>query len=327
MFRLKAAKALAIGSIAALALAGCSSTSDDKPAAGGDTKGGLISLVTSPLDNPYWTTEANTVKSEGEKLGYKVNVASHNQDPKKESDLIDTAISNKSVAIVLDPAGADSSIGNVKKATDAGIPVFLVNAEINESGIAKAQLVSNNAQGAVLGAQQFVEAMGSTGKYVEIKGLSTDTNAEVRSSGYASVLGQYPDMELVQQETADWDQKKGFDKMQLMLQAHPDITGVISGNDQMALGAIAALKQAGMLDKVVVGGFDGAPDAVNAVGAGEMAYTVVQPVVDFSTAVVEQIDSYLKTGKTGVDNEKQSFDCFLVTKDTASEWVDFQHKG
>ncbi|UCR87819.1 D-ribose ABC transporter substrate-binding protein [Mycetocola spongiae] len=327
MFRLKAAKALAIGSIAALALAGCSSTSDDKPAAGGDTKGGLISLVTSPLDNPYWTTEANTVKSEGEKLGYKVNVASHNQDPKKESDLIDTAISNKSVAIVLDPAGADSSIGNVKKATDAGIPVFLVNAEINESGIAKAQLVSNNAQGAVLGAQQFVEAMGSTGKYVEIKGLSTDTNAEVRSSGYASVLGQYPDMELVQQETADWDQKKGFDKMQLMLQAHPDITGVISGNDQMALGAIAALKQAGMLDKVVVGGFDGAPDAVTAVGAGEMAYTVVQPVVDFSTAVVEQIDSYLKTGKTGVDNEKQSFDCFLVTKDTASEWVDFQHKG
>lgn len=327
MIRTKAAKALAIGFVAALALTGCSSAKDDAAAPSGDTKGGLISLVTSPLDNPYWTTEANTVKAEGESLGYKVNIASHNQDPKKESDLIDTAISNKSVAIVLDPAGADSSIGNVKKATDAGIPVFLVNAEINEDGIAKSQLVSNNAQGAVLGAQQFVEAMGSTGKFVELVGLSTDTNAAVRSNGYASVLGQYPDMELVQQESADWDQKKGFDKMQLMLQAHPDITGVISGNDQMALGAIAALKQAGMLDKVVVGGFDGAPDAVNAVESGEMAYTIVQPVVDFSTAVVQQIDSFLKTGETGVANEKQAFDCFLVTSENAAEWENFQKKG
>ncbi|MCS4276848.1 erythritol transport system substrate-binding protein [Mycetocola sp. BIGb0189] len=327
MFRSKAAKALAIGALAALTLSGCAAGGSDKPADGKDTKGGLISLVTSPLDNPYWTTEANTVKAEGEKLGYKVNISSHAQDPKKESDLIDTAISNKSVAIVLDPAGADSSIGNVRRATDAGIPVFLVNAEINTSGLAKAQLVSNNAQGAVLGAQQFVQAMGNSGKYVELKGLSTDTNAEVRSTGYASVLGQFPELELVQQETADWDQKKGFDKMQLMLQAHPDIKGVISGNDQMALGAIAALKQAGMLDRVVVGGFDGAPDAVTAVGAGELAYTVVQPVVDFSTAVVKQIDEFLKTGKTGVKDEKQSFDCFLVTKETASEWVDFQRKG
>lgn len=325
MLRWKAAKALAIGSIAALALAGCSSADEAKPSASTETKGGLISLVTSPLDNPYWTTEANTIKKVGEEKGYTVNVASHDQDPKKESDLIDTAITNKSVAIVMDPAGADSSIGNVKKATDAGIPVFLVNAEINEDGLAKAQLVSNNAQGAVLGAQQFVEAMGSTGKYVELVGLSTDTNAAVRSNGYASVLGQFPDMELVQQETADWDQKKGFDKMQLMLQAHPDITGVIAGNDQMALGAIAALKGAGMLDKVVVGGFDGAPDAVAAVTSGEMAYTVVQPVVDFSTAVVEQIDSFLTTGKTGVDTEKQSFDCFLVTKENSADWVDFQN--
>lgn len=66
-----------------------------------------------------------------------------------------------------------------------------------------------------------------------------------------------------------------------MLQANPDIKGVISGNDEMALGAIAALKEAGKIDQVKVGAFDGSPDAVDAVKAGTLAYTVLQPVAVF----------------------------------------------
>jgi erythritol transport system substrate-binding protein len=328
MFR-KATVVATVG-VALVALAGCSSsgssssaTSNATKAPGSSAKGGLISLITSNLDNPYWTAEANAVKEEATKLGYKTNVTSHQQDPKKEADLIDAAITNKSVAIILDNAGADSSIGDVQKATNAGIPVFLVNAEINKDGIAKAQLVSNNAQGAAIGAQQFVKAMGSKGTYVELVGLSTDTNAAVRSNGYKSVLSQYPDLKLLQQETADWDQKKGFDKMQLMLQAHPDITGVISGNDQMALGAIAAIKQAGKSGKILVGGFDGSPEAAAAVKDGALAYTVLQPVVDFSKLAVDQADQYLKTGKTGAASEKQSFDCALITKANIDKYTSF----
>ncbi|MGW3628386.1 substrate-binding domain-containing protein [Streptomyces sp. NPDC000880] len=305
---------------------GSSSSTAESAASAKNTKGGLISLITSNLDNPYWTAEADAVKEQGTKLGYKVNVVSHQQDPKKESDLIDTAITNKSVAIILDNAGADSSIGDVQKATDAGIPVFLVNAEINKTGLAEGQLVSNNAQGAVLGAQQFVKVMGGKGKYVELLGLSTDTNASVRSNGYKSVLSQYPEMQLLQQEAADWDQQKGFDKMQLMLQAHPDVQGVIAGNDQMALGAIAAIKQAGKAGKIVVGGFDGSPDAVQAVEQGELAYTVLQPVVEFSKLAVDMADKYLKTGKTGGSSEKQAFDCTLITKDNVGGYSNFSLK-
>ena len=314
--------------IAVLALTGCGSSDSGDNSKGGDKSkvGGRISLITSNLDNPYWTAEANAVKAEATKLGYTTNVTSHQQDPKKESDLIDTAITNKSAAIILDNAGADSSIGDVQKAEKAGIPVFLVNAEINKEGVAKSQLVSNNAQGAGVGAQEFVKAMGSKGKYVELVGLSTDTNAAVRSKGYKSVLSQYPDMELVQQETADWDQKKGFDKMQTMLQAHPDIKGVISGNDEMALGAIAALKQAGKLKQVVVGGFDGSPEAANAVKDGSLAYTVLQPVVEFSKLAVQQVDKYLKTGKTGASQEKQAFDCTLINKDNIDKYTSFALK-
>jgi len=105
--------------------------------------------------------------------------------------------------------------------------------------------------------------------YVELMGPLSDNNAATRSNGYQTVLGQYPDLEKVASDIANWDRTQGRNKMQSMLQSHPDIKGVISGNDEMALGAIAALKQEGKLEDVVVGGFDGSPDAVDAVRAGE----------------------------------------------------------
>ncbi len=282
---------------------------------------GLMTIIVNDPSNPYWFTEGEVAKATAEKLGYTANVGAHKGDTNTESNLIDTAITNKSVAIILDPANADGSVGAVKKAVAAGIPVILVNAEINQEGLAKGQLVSNNAQGAALGAQQWVEAVGDAGKYAELFGAPADNNAATRSNGYETVLTQYPDLEKVAKEVADWDRTKGHDKMQSMLQAHPDIIGVISGNDEMALGAIAALKEAGKLDQVKVGGFDGSPDAVAAIKAGELQYTVLQPVAVFSEAAVKQADNVIKTGSTGVDTEKQLFDCLLITKDNVDKYT------
>jgi erythritol transport system substrate-binding protein len=282
---------------------------------------GLISIIVTDPANPYWLTEGEVARQTAEDLGYTANVAAHKADTNTESTLIDTAITNKSVAIILDPANADGSIGAVKKAVDAGIPVFLVNAEINQDGLATAQLVSNNAQGAALGAQAWVEAVGDTGRYVELFGNPADNNAATRSNGYETVLTQYPDLEKAAQEVANWDRTQGYQKMQSMLQAHPDIIGVISGNDEMALGAIAALKEAGKLEQVKVGGFDGSPDAVAAVQSGEMQYTVLQPVAVFSAEAVKQADHFIKTGTPAVDTEKQLFDCVLITKENADQMV------
>jgi erythritol transport system substrate-binding protein len=96
---------------------------------------------------------------------------------------------------------------------------------------------------------------------------------------------------------------------------------VISGNDEMALGAIAALKEAGKLAQVKVGGFDGSPDAVAAVKTGEMQYTVLQPVAAFAAEAVKQADSVIRTGKTGAASEKQLFDCVLITKENAGKFT------
>ena len=281
---------------------------------------GLITIIVNDPANPYWFTEGNVAKATAEKLGYSAIVGAHVGDTNTESKLIDAAITNKSVAIILDPANASGSVGAVQKAISAKIPVLLVNAEINKEGLAKAQLVSNNAQGAALGAQQWVKIMGDKGKYVELFGAPSDNNAATRSNGYKTVLGQYSGLNKVASEVANWDRTQGHNKMQSMLQANPDIKGVISGNDEMALGAIAALKKAGKLKDVVVGGFDGSPDAVAAIKSGELAYSVLQPVAIFSEEAVKQADSFIRTGKTGAKTEKQLFDCLLITKDNVNKY-------
>lgn len=289
--------------------------------AGAASAEGLITIIVNDPANPYWFTEGEVAKKTAEELGYTANVAAHRGDTNTESTLVDTAITNKSVALILDPANADGSVGAVQKAVDAGIPVFLVNAEINQEGLAKAQLVSNNAQGAALGAQAWVEAVGDAGNYVELFGAPSDNNAQTRSNGFETVLTQYPDLVKVGQEVANWDRTQGYQKMQSLLQANPDIIGVISGNDEMALGAIAALKEAGKLEQVKVGGFDGSPDAVEAVKAGELQYTVLQPVAVFAEEAVRQADNFIKNGTTGVDTEKQLFDCLLITADNVDNYT------
>jgi len=307
-------KKAAIFACAALALSLPMVSGSGMPAAQAASKGGLITIIVNDPSNPYWLTEGKVAAAEAKRLGYTANVGASKGDTNTESNLIDTAITNKSVAIILDPADASGSIGAVKKAIAAKIPVFCVNAEINQEGLATAQLVSNNAQGAALGAQQWVKDVGQKGNYVELVGAPSDNNAATRSNGYTSVLSQVPGLKKVDSQVANWNRTQGHDKMQSMLQAHPDIIGVISGNDEMALGAIAALKTAGKLASVKVGGFDGSPDAAAAIKAGDLQYTVLQPVATFSKKAVDEADSFLKTGKTGAATEKQLLDCILITK-------------
>ncbi len=101
----------------------------------------------------------------------------------------------------------------------------------------------------------------------------------MRSDAYHAVIDQYEDMEMVAQETANWDQQEAFTKVQTLLEANPDVKGIIAGNDTMALGAVAAVDAAGLTGKVIVAGFDGSPDAAQAIKDGKMLATGLQPAV------------------------------------------------
>jgi len=304
--------------VAAAVLAGCSGGKQ----AGAGKK--LIAIITPSHDNPFFKAEAETAETRALELGYRTSMNSHDDDAHKQDQLIDVAIADKAVAIILDNAGADASVAAVQKAKAAGIPSFLIDREINANRIAVSQIVSNNYQGATLGAQEFVRLMGEKGNYIELVGRESDTNAAIRTRGYHDVLDKYDGLKQVGRQSANWSQTEAFQKVETMIQGNRRIQGVIAGNDTMALGAEAALKNAGMA-KVIVVGFDGSPDAIASIKAGDIKATVLQPAATIARLAVDQAHKYLTTGSTGAP-EKQSIDCELVTPANADQYGLFGRK-
>ncbi|WP_030436982.1 D-ribose ABC transporter substrate-binding protein [Actinoplanes subtropicus] len=315
---------LAVGTASLLALAACGSSDKSDKSAGSAPASQLIVIITPSPDNVFFKAEQDAASAEAKKLGYQTLVLSHDDDPTKQSQEIDTAISRKAAAIVLDNAGADASVAAIQRAKDAKIPTFLVDREINKTGVAVAQIVSNNAQGAGLGGTEFAKLMGNKGEYAELTGKPTDTNAGVRSQGYHGVLDQYPDLKMVAQQSANWDQTEALQKTQTILQAHPAIKGIIAGNDTMALGAFAAVQAA--KKNIIVVGFDGSPDVVSSILKNGIKATVLQPASKISEMAVDQADAYLKNGKAD-QPEKQSVDCVLVNPDNAKSVTNFSVTG
>lgn len=298
----------------------------EAPAAEGAAAGSqLICVIVPPVENPFFGAMQEIAAAKAEELGYETLKLVHDDDANKQMELFETCIARGAAAVILDNAGADASIAAVQKAKDAGIPSFLVDREISQEGVAVAQIVSNNYQGATLLAEYFVELMGEAGQYVELTGRDTDTNAHVRSQGYHDVLDEYPDLEIVAQQTANWSQTEAYGVMETILQANPDIKGVISGNDTMALGAQAALLAAGR-DNIIVVGFDGSDDAIQSIMKGELKATALQPVAEMANQAAIQADQYIKTGSTDKP-EKQSIDMVLLTPENACQYKTFAPTG
>lgn len=286
-------------------------------------KGGgsnIIYIITPSVSNPAFKTEADQASAKAKELGYDVKAASHDDDPTKQTELFDSAIADKAAAIICDNAGADATVEAVKKAREAGIPTFLIDREINEEGVAISQIVANNYQGAKAIAEKWVEAMGEKGKYAELLGKESDTNAGVRSSAFHEVIDQYPDLEMVAQQTANWEKTEAYEKMEAIIQANPDLSGVICGNDTMLEGACAALEAHGMNIPVI--GVDGSDEAAALIRDGKATGTALQQFALIATTAVEQADQYLKEGSTGQD-EKQLIDCIAITKDNVDKLQTF----
>ena len=272
----------------------------------------IIYVITPSVSNPAFKTEADVATKTAEDLGYEVKAASHDDDPTKQTELFDSAIADKAAAIICDNAGADATIEAVKKAREAGIPTFLIDREINEDGAAISQIVANNYQGAKAIAEVWVEAMNYEGKYAELLGLESDTNCQVRSDNYHSVIDEYEDLEMVAQQSANWDQTEAYEKTEAILQSNPEITGIICGNDTMACGAVQACLDAGRNDIKIIG-LDGSDEANAYIKSGDMVGTALQQIALITEMAVEQADAYLNG--TAPEEEKQLVPCVAITAD------------
>ena len=280
-----------------------------------------IAVVISTLNNPWFVILGNTAKQRAEELGYKAVIFDSQNDASKENSNFDDIISSGYKAILFNPTDAKGSISNVKAAKEAGIPVFCMDREIDANNLATSQILSDNYSGAVLVGQYFVKVLNGKGKYVELLGLVGDNNTWNRSKGFHSVVDNYPGLKMVAQQSADFDRNKAMEVLESILQVHPDINAVFCGNDAMAMGAYQAVLAAGKKDKILIFGFDGAADVVQAIKEGKIEATGMQFPRIMAKTAAEYADKYIK-GKRDFP-QKVPVAVELVTKENVQNYVAF----
>lgn len=300
-----------------LAFTGCKNTNNsDQPK--------KIAIVVSTLNNPWFVFLAETAAAKAKNLGYETKIFDSQNNTALETDHFENAIASGYNAILFNPTDANGSVVNVNKAKAAGVPVFCMDREVNSSTGPTSQLLSDNYSGCVDLGKYFVQAMHSKGKYAEILGMVADNNTWNRSKGFHSVVDYFPGLQMVAQQSADFDQNKAMEVSESILQAHPDITAFFCGNDAMALGAYQAIVAGGKADKIKVFGFDGAKDAVQSIKDGKITATAMQfPKVMAETAAI-YADEYFK-GKRDFP-KKIPVGVELVTGNNINDYVAFGKK-
>jgi ribose transport system substrate-binding protein len=318
MFRLLAIKNIFIITLFSILL--CSSCKTDTTK---DEKK-KVAVIVSTLNNPWFVVLAQTAAAKAESLGYETKIFDSQNNTSLEADNFDNAIASGYNAILFNPTDADGSVVNVLKAKAAGIPVFCMDREVNSTDAATSQILSDNYSGCVAIGKYFAEQMHKKGKYVEILGLVGDNNTWNRSKGFHSVVDFYPGLQMVAQQSADFDRNKAMEVMETMLQAHPDITAVFCGNDAMASGAYQALVAAGKANDVKVFGFDGAEDVMNSIKDKKIVATGMQfPKVMAATAAIDA-DEYFK-GKRDFP-KKMPVAVELVTQQNVNDYIGYGKK-
>src|SRR5688572_4909178 len=253
-----------------------------------------MAVVVSTLNNPWFVFLAETAAAKATALGYDAKIFDSQNNTATEGDHFENIIVAGFEAILFNSTDANGSVANVMKAKKAGIPVFCMDREINATNAATSQILSDSYSGAVAIGVSFTQQLHKKGNYVELLGIVGDNNTWARSKGFHSVTDNYPGLQMVAQQSADFDRNKAMEVMESILQAHPDIDAVFCGNDGMAMGAYQALVAAGKATKVKVFGFDGAEDVITAIKENKVYGTGMQfPKVMAETAA-QFADEYIK---------------------------------
>lgn len=232
-------------------------------------------------NNGTWRiAETDSMRDEAERLGYQIIVTDAQNNQSKQIQDIRTLIAQKPDAIFVAPI--TEQIGSaVKEAADAGIPVFLIDRTVSEDQAVAGTdfvttIVSDFEQEGLRAGYALARATGGTGKVLALEGTTGSSSAVDRANGFETALAECPGLEVVAAQDADNQRSKAQDITQSLLQAHPDVTAIYAQGDDMAMGAIAAIRGAGKIpgeDILVVSG-DGSKEALQAIQNGEMAANV-----------------------------------------------------
>ncbi len=193
-------------------------------------------------------------------------------DPATQITLMDTAISEGVDAIFLQPADSVALKPSIKKAREAGIPVITLNIDAPEAHAAHVEM--NHYFGAMKIAEKMGEMMGGKGNVVILNAPPGIIIRDMRTNGFVEGMkAKYPNIQIIADQSADWDRKKAQDVLSTILASGKEVNGVYGVNDSMALGAMDVAKAKNLLGKMVIFGNDGEKAALESIEAGEMSGT------------------------------------------------------
>lgn len=268
---------------------------------------------------------ANSIVEEAAKYdNMTVDVFDGQASDDKENSLIENAITNKYDAIVIQPNNGEAQRPYAEKAVAAGIVTITTNARI--SGIQGASSVDADpyAQAAV-NAQLALTQVPQGANVVVLNGPPGNFHAdERRKSWQAEFFDKRPDVTIVGEEIANWNKDEAMNAMETWIQANDKIDAIISMNDNMAAGALEAVKDKPAFASILAYGVDGTAEACLLIKEGRMTSTSLQSAYDLASTILSTLNKLLTGEETQIDTD---IDCPLITKDNVDQYIEMHKKA
>ena len=225
--------------------------------------------------------------------GIEVEFLDAKNDGNMQIDQLNEAIGSGAGAIVLLAADGSSIVKTIEKANDAGIPVITVNRSVAGGQVLRAY--SDDVEAGRMQGEYMAAHLPPNAKIVYLQGDATQSSAVGRWEGFKDAcLDKRSDVQLLSFVDAGWSKAEALKTMMLWMNMFPEVNGVVAGNDEMALGAIAALKGANRLNGCLVSAVDATPAGLAAVEAGEMAQTIKQDAKAQGEGALTLAEGFLK---------------------------------
>ncbi|HFK8300449.1 TPA: ribose ABC transporter substrate-binding protein RbsB [Clostridium perfringens] len=235
-----------------------------------------IGMVLSTLNNPFFVNMKDGAEKEAEKLGYDLVVLDSQNDPAKERANVEDLVQLGVIALLINPTDSDAVVKTVEVANKSNIPVITLDRQAN-GGKITSHIASDNIKGGEMAAEyvldKFKDEKGPI-NVVEIQGIPGASATRDREEGFHNIMDKNDKFNFISIQAADFDRQKGLQVMENIIQANPNIQVVFAHNDEMALGAVKAIKASGINALVI--GFDGNDDAKDSIDANEMTATIAQ---------------------------------------------------
>ena len=236
-----------------------------------------IALVIPDMVNPFWVYMKEGAEKVAAEKGANIEALAPLRAYNVEDQIriMEDLVEKKVDAIVLIAADSNGVVPGVEKANAAGVPVITSNTRVFGGDIVTF-VGYDNIDAMYTVAKYAMEALDGKGKVVFLEGTpGTQTGAD-RTKGMQKAAAEYPGIEVLASQNADFQRSVGMTTMENLLQRFPEIDAVICGNDEIALGAIEAISAAGRDGEMKVVGFDGNKDAYMAIAQGRIFATLDQ---------------------------------------------------